>query len=206
MVRYLLSLKVSHRLCAQSNKKRETALWIAARNGYTALCDMLLDATEHRRGFVDRDDLLGISPLCVAAGYGHADTCRLLLKRKARWDKRSASTPAFDSPNGPPRLHGLGLRGRPTDPWQMARDRGGEETVMVFEGYLRSHFGILFRTCVVGRRTHRRSGHPFSERHRIASDRYLSRYLVSFLVGDERSLVELGGQNCHGPSLKNGLC
>jgi len=193
-----------------------SALWAACQHNHEGCVVALLEGgaevdqtnRSNRLNYVT-----GITPLSVAAFLGHPGIVTLLLAHGAdvcHIDSHGQTPLAnacsfndFEPPLFEPSaerdaaiakallLHGAAatLECR-DDSGHSAHDvvlkRGAEELVKLFEAFLTSHYTIRFRLHVVGKRTRRRSSHPFSPRHRIAGDPHLLRYLVSFLVGERK--------------------
>lgn len=76
--RWLIAFGVRETYSAST--KEETALHIAAGNGHTAICEMLLEAGWN----VDARDSWDFSPIHRAAGNGHIDCLDLLVQRGAK--------------------------------------------------------------------------------------------------------------------------
>ena len=53
------------------------ALHLAARQGYTDICRLILDHVEEKNPGNDN----GLTPLHEAAGYGHSEICELIMER-----------------------------------------------------------------------------------------------------------------------------
>ena len=125
------------------------------------------------------------SPLCCAIQRGNVRMVRLLLKQGACLERKVIVTEANE--------HGYFLIKHST-PLDEARKPLYRKPAIIslLDKYLLAHYTIRVRLCVVGRRTSRRSGHPSSARHMLASEPYLSRSIAAFLVGELESLALCG--------------
>jgi ankyrin repeat protein len=66
------------------DNKGRTALWLAARNGNDRIVDMLVDDDDDDAAAdINMGDLDGVTPLHVAAAYGHFEAVKVLLQHGA---------------------------------------------------------------------------------------------------------------------------